>query len=100
MFYRRKLILALLKVFGGKLPQINLYKLLLIISKKQQKPEYDFVPYMYGCYSFSLNADLETMIKKNMITQGNDKSLHKVGNKNYLSDLKDSDKKILLSIHG
>jgi len=100
MFYRRKLILALLQVFGGKLPQINLYKLLLIISKKQQKPEYDFVPYMYGCYSFSLNADLETMIKKNMITQGNDKSLHKVGNKNYLSDLKDSDKKILLSIHG
>jgi len=100
MFYRRKLILALLQVFGGKLPQINLYKLLLIISKQQQKPEYDFVPYMYGCYSFSLNADLETMIKKDMITQGNDKSFHKVGNKNYLSDLKDSDKKNLLSIHG
>ena len=99
MFYRRKLILALLQVFGGKLPQTNLYKLLLIVTKQQQKPEYDFVPYMYGCYSFSLNADLETMIKKNMITQGNDKSLHKVGNKNYLSDLKDSDKKTLLSIH-
>ncbi|HEU5165072.1 MAG TPA: DUF488 domain-containing protein [Chitinophagaceae bacterium] len=99
MFYRRKLILALLQVFGGKLPQINLYKLLLIISKQQQKPEYDFVPYMYGCYSFSLNADLETMIKKNMVRQEIDKSIHKGGNKNYLSELKDSDKKIILSIH-
>ena len=93
MFYRRKLILALLQVFGGQLPQINLYKLLLIISKQQQKPEYDFVPYIYGCYSFSLNADLETMIKKNMVKLGNDKSIHKVGNKNYLSELKESDKK-------
>lgn len=93
------MILALLQVFGGKLPQINLYKLLLIISKQQHKSEYDFVPYMYGCYSFSLNADLETMIKKNMLKQGNNKSLYKVGNKNYLLDLKDSDKKIILSVH-
>ena len=99
MFYRRKLILALLQVFGGKLPQINLYKLLLIVSNNQLKSEYDFIPYLYGCYSFSLNADLETMIKKNMLKQGVDKLLYKIGNKNYLSTLKESDKKIILSVY-
>jgi uncharacterized protein (DUF488 family) len=99
MFYRRKVILALLQVFGGSLPQINLYKLLLIFSKQQEKPEYDFVPYQYGCYSFSLHADLTTMCKKNLLHENADKSLHKMDKINYFSALKESDKKLILSIH-
>lgn len=99
MFYRRKVILALLQIFGGNLPQINLYKLLLIISKQQEKPDYDFIPYLYGCYSFSLHADLVTMCKRNLLKEDNNKSLHKVDKKNYFSTLKELDKKIILSTH-
>lgn len=98
MFYRRKVILGLLQVFGGKLEKINLYKLLLIFSKLQAKPQYDFVPYKFGCYSFSLHADLVTMYKKEQL-KDEDKSVSKVEKKNYLSLLTESDKKIIQSIY-
>ncbi|MDZ4793177.1 MAG: DUF488 domain-containing protein [Bacteroidota bacterium] len=98
MFYRRKVILGLLQAFGGKLEKINLYKLLLIFSKLQPKPQYDFVPYKFGCYSFSLHADLVTMYKKEQL-KDEDKSVSKVDNKNYLALLTESDKKILQSIY-
>lgn len=99
MFYRRKIILGLLQVFGGKISQIKLYKLLLLVTKRQQKAEYDFVPYQFGCYSFSLHADLETMYKKGMLKEDENKAIHKIDKKNYFSTLTDSDKKIILSIH-
>ena len=98
MFYRRKVILALLQAFGGKLEKINLYKLLLIFSKLQQKPQYDFVPYKFGCYSFSLHADLVTMYKKGQL-KDEEKSVSKIDNKSYLTTLTESDKKILQSIY-
>lgn len=99
MFYRRKIILAVIQVFGSKLPQVKLYKLLLIITKRQAKAEYDFVPYLYGCYSFSLRADLETMYKKQQLIEDEDKTIHKMDDKNYFATLTEADKKILLSVH-
>lgn len=99
MFYRRKIILALLQAFEGRLPQVNLYKLLLIVSKQQLKTEYDFVPYMYGCYSFSLYADIATMCKKGLLKEEKDKSICRLDKKNYFSTLTEADKKIILSVH-
>ena len=74
------------------------YKLLLIFSKLQAKPLYDFVPYRFGCYSFSLHADLVTMYKREQL-KDEDKSVSKVDNKNYLALLTESDKKIIQSIY-
>lgn len=71
MFYRRKLILALLELFGGELEKIRLQKLLFLFSQKQVKPEYEFIPYKYGCYSYSANADLTTMVTKNQLSETN-----------------------------
>ena len=99
MFYRRKVILALLEVFGGQLPQINLYKLLLIFTKQQHKPDYDFVPYQYGCYSFSLSADIDTMCRKEMLRKDDNKSLVKIDKTKYLANLTEADNRIILSIH-
>ena len=42
MFYRRKVILALLQQFEGKLEKIRLQKLLFLISERQQTKVYDF----------------------------------------------------------
>ena len=98
MFYRRKVILALLEQFGGKLEKINLYKLLFIFTKFQQKPEYDFIPYKFGCYSYSLNADLVTMFKKNQL-KDNDIAVEKIGNKNYLNTLSEADKRLMISVY-
>ncbi len=69
MFYRRKVILALLEVFGNELEKIRLQKLLFLLSRQQSKPDYDFVPYKYGAYSFSVEADLLAMVRKGRLTQ-------------------------------
>ena len=94
MFYRRKIILALLQVFGGRLEKINLQKLLFLVCQKQKEPEYDFIPYLYGCYSHSAKADLFTMVKKDFLIEDETGYLKK-DKKNYLSLLDDEDKRLV-----
>ena len=94
MFYRRKIILALLQVFGGRLEKINLQKLLFLVCQKQKEPEYDFIPYLYGCYSHSAKADLYTMVQKGFLTE-DETGYSKKDRKNYLSLLDDEDKKLV-----
>ncbi len=97
MFYRRKIILALLQAFEGKLPKISLQKLLFLFANQQDKPDYDFVPYHFGCYSFSANADLTAMVRHGLL--GDDKnSFSKIDAINYSSALTEKDKKILSDI--
>lgn len=69
MYYRRKIILALFQVFDGQIEKISLFKLLFLVTQRQTKPDYDFIPYQYGCYSYSLNADLVTMVKKGFLSE-------------------------------
>ena len=69
MFYRRKIILALLEAFDNELEKIKFQKLLFLLGKQQEKPEYDFVPYKFGCYSFSANADVIAMAGKNILSE-------------------------------
>lgn len=45
MYYRRKAILAILEKFGGELKPTHFQKLLLLFTRQQQKPVYEFVPY-------------------------------------------------------
>lgn len=102
MFYRRKLILALLELFGGELEKIRLQKLLFLFSQKQVKPEYEFIPYKYGCYSYSANADLTTMVTKNQLSETNS-SFIKVEKIPYLRLLKPEDQtklKGIVSLYG
>ena len=94
MFYRRKIILATLQVFGDRLEKINLQKLLFLICQKQKEPEYDFIPYSYGCYSHSAKADLFTMVKKDFLSEDGT-SYSKKDRKDYLSLLDDEDKKLV-----
>jgi len=69
MFYRRKVILALLQVFEDELDRIHFQKLLFLFTRKQVKPEYDFVPYKYGCFSFSANADIVAMERDELLVE-------------------------------
>lgn len=94
MFYRRKIILALLQVFGGRLEKINLQKLLFLVCQRQKEPDYEFIPYLYGCYSHSAKADLYTMVKKGFLEE-DDTSYSQKDGKNYLSLLDEVDKKLV-----
>lgn len=94
MFYRRKLILALLQVFGGELGKINLQKILFLVCNKQKEPEYDFIPYLFGCFSHSAKADLSTMVKKGLLTE-DENSYSKKDKKDYLLLLDEEDKRLV-----
>jgi uncharacterized protein (DUF488 family) len=95
MFYRRKIILALLHLFEGQLDKIRLQKLLFLFTQRQAKPEYDFIPYKFGCYSFSANADLTAMVRKGMLSE-TDSHFESCEKTDYLKSLKEHDKKSLL----
>lgn len=58
MFYRQKILLALIEAFGGKLNKLDLQKYLFLFTQKcQANKSYDFVPYKFGCFSFQSYAD-------------------------------------------
>lgn len=97
MFYRRKIILALIQEFDGQLPKISLQKLLFLFTNQQSKPDYNFVPYKYGCYSFSANADFIAMVKHGQLSE-DQTSFTKMGSVGYVKTLSESDKKILIDI--
>jgi uncharacterized protein (DUF488 family) len=96
MFYRRKVILALLQLFDGHLEKIQLQKLLFLFCQKQEKAEYDFVPYKYGCFSYSAGADLNTMVQKGLLIENPNDGYRKVDKIDYVNSLRPADK-ILLS---
>lgn len=102
MFYRRKVILALLQSFGASLGKTQLQKLLLLFARKQEKPDYHFVPYKYGCYSFQAAADISTMQKYGQV-RVNNKGIEKSDPIDYVSLLKEKDRialKQLYLLHG
>jgi uncharacterized protein (DUF488 family) len=97
MFYRRKIILALLQLLGGELEKIRIQKLLFLFSQMKIKSEYDFIPYKYGCYSYSAKADLVTMVKKGILIE-NENTFIKNSTTDFIKTLKLEDKKKLEEI--
>lgn len=79
-----------MQLFEGRLDKIRLQKLLFLFTLKQPKAEYDFVPYKFGCYSFSANADLATMVAKGLLGETK-KNFVKLDRTNYLKLIKPDD---------
>lgn len=90
MYYRRKYLLALIQEFGGSLDNLNFQKLLFLATRRQEKKAFDFVPYMYGCYSFQANQDLSTMTKLGHVER-NDHTWTCTDKTDYKSQLKQED---------
>ncbi|MEJ0057578.1 MAG: DUF488 family protein, partial [Bacteroidota bacterium] len=97
VYYRRKVILALLQLFQGELEKIRLQKLLFLFTQEQETKIYDFVPYLYGCYSYSANADLTTMVNKDFLAES-EKSFTRKDKTNYLATLTSQDFKLLMEV--
>ncbi len=98
MYYRRKILLALLQTFGKKLPKIDFQKYLFLLNTNRSEPSFEFIPYKYGCFSFQANQDMSTLTKYNLV-----KELEKIwelnDNTNYINSLKTSDKISLVNLH-
>jgi hypothetical protein len=97
MYYRRKILLALLEAFDNKLDKIALQKLLMLVSACQEKPDFDFIPYKFGCFSFQANADLTTMGKYSQVREESECWI-KMDPKEYLPDLKKSDQNVIQKV--
>lgn len=97
MYYRRKIILALLQLFDGQLDKIRLQKLLFLFTRKQTKAEYEFIPYKFGCYSYSANADMTAMVRRGSLNE-DEKSFEKNDKTDYLKQLKPADLKLLQEV--
>ncbi len=97
MYYRRKILLSLLQVFDNNLEKIRFQKLLMLFTKMQSEPNYHFVPYKYGCYSFQSNADLCTMVKYAQVVDG-ETFWQKIDGADYISELNEIDRKTLRTI--
>ncbi len=55
---RQRQILGLLDALGGRAGNVDFQKLLFLYCMESEKvPSYDFVPYRYGCFSFTSYAD-------------------------------------------
>ncbi|MFN8297967.1 MAG: DUF488 domain-containing protein [Chitinophagales bacterium] len=89
--------MALLELFDGELEKIRLQKLLFLFTRRQLKSDYDFIPYKFGCYSYSANADLTAMSTQGILRESNT-SFQKKDEGDYLNQLKDADKKNLLQL--
>ena len=90
MYYRRKILLALIQAFGGELDKMSLQKLLFLFSRQQTEKSFHFVPYKYGCYSFQANADLGTLTKYKLVEESGN-SWKKTDQTNYISELNTKD---------
>jgi uncharacterized protein (DUF488 family) len=87
MYYRRKIILAILQRFGNKLGRTDFQKYLFLYSQGQEIKHFDFVPYKFGCFSFQSYADNRAMIKYGQIEES-EIALIKTDATDYISQLK------------
>ena len=95
MYYRRKILLALLEVYDGSLKRTDCEKLLFNFCQTAGKNYYNFFPYKYGPFSFISYFDKRRLTELGMLKQTDDFQIST--NHSYLDELEPADKKALLS---
>lgn len=97
MYYRRKILLSLLQVFNNRLDKMSMQKLLFLFCRLQKKPDYYFIPFKYGCFSFQANADLTTLAKYSQVGE-DENEWSKLDKTDYIRLLKENDKESLFLV--
>jgi uncharacterized protein (DUF488 family) len=98
MYYRRKILLSLLQVFGGRLSKLDFQKYLFLLNSNKTDTFFDFIPYKYGCYSFLANQDMGTLSKYNLVEEKEKQWIIK-SKIDYLNKLKTGDKLLLTDLY-
>ena len=104
IYYRHIVLLALLEAFGRELIAKHFQKLLFLFvdRQSQDKPLYEFAPYLYGCFSFSANKDMVALEKNGFIkleeSEEQEKTYSLIGD-GYISQLDLFDKETLKGLH-
>ena len=93
MYYRRKVLLALLEVYGGSLKRTDCEKLLFNFCQVTGKNHYDFFPYKFGPFSFMSYFDKRRLTELGLLKQTDDFQIST--DHSYLDELEPADKKAL-----
>lgn len=67
LFERQRVLLTLLDALGGSVAPTDFQKLLFLYTQEEESPSYEFVPYKFGCFSFSTYADKRRLIEKGLL---------------------------------
>lgn len=71
MYSRQKVLLALLRAFGGTLQNVDMQKYLFLFTVQcEAEPSFEFVPYRFGCFSFQSYADRRKLIEFGILANG------------------------------
>ncbi len=97
MYYRRRLLLALLHALGGRVEKMRLHKLLLLFMKQRGAAAYDFVPYRYGAFSFQANADLVALCTRGLLAN-HEKEWELLDQEDHRNALKPADRAALHAV--
>lgn len=80
LYKRQKLLLSLLKSLGGEAKNTDFQKLLFLYTREyEEEPSYDFVPYKYGCFSFTSYADKRKLVERGYLEESENWKLRKDG---------------------
>ena len=67
LFERQRLLLTLLDALGGRSGPTDFQKLLFLYTREESEPSYEFVPYRFGCFSFTSYADKRKLIERGLL---------------------------------
>jgi len=67
LFERQRVLLTLLDALGGKVAPTDFQKLLFLYTRQEEEPSYEFVPYRFGCFSFTSYADKRRLIERGLL---------------------------------
>lgn len=69
LFARQKTLLTLLEAIGQSVGNTDFQKLLFLFAREnEESPSYDFVPYKYGCFSFTSYADKRRLTDNGLLS--------------------------------
>jgi uncharacterized protein (DUF488 family) len=97
MLYRRKVLLALIDIFGGAIDKLFLQKMLFLLSQRQEKPVYEFIPYYYGGYSFTAQWDINVLCAREFLKE-DEYTIALIRRWNNLIDLDERDIQIIRNL--
>jgi uncharacterized protein (DUF488 family) len=102
MYYRRRLLLALLQALSGRAEKMRLHKLLMLYMVQRGEAAYHFVPYRFGAFSFQANADLVALTTRGLLAN-HEKEWELLDREDHIAALKPTDRAVLqhvLQSHG
>ncbi len=73
IYQRQRVLLEMLDVLGGSMRSVDFQKLLFLYCKGEETPSYEFVPYRFGCFSFTSYADKRKLIEKGLLEPEEDR---------------------------